>query len=115
MRRQLAQQASELVVLDMGDDATQQLADVALRQACECARKVRSNGGAVLVACWGGHNRAPSMAVALLLMERKLRLTEAVADVVRCRGGVLSNDSFRRQLAYLDTCIYDGGAPSFPL
>ena len=58
----------------------------------------------VLVVCWGGRNRAPTITIGLLMIVGGLWLKEAAADVVRCRGRVLSNATFRQQLATL-ACV----------
>ena len=52
----------------------------------------------MLVQCWGGVNRAPSLAVALLTWVQHVHVVSAVEMVMAVRGEILTNRSFRAQL-----------------
>jgi len=66
-------------------------------EQCEAASK------GLLVHCVMGLNRSASLAVALLMLHRRVPLLEAVSKVWECRGRspILTNRSFRRQLVQL--------------
>ena len=72
-----------------------------LTEALSMASDARDRGGALLVNCWGGCNRAPSIAVAVLTLESDLDIAQACAQVMSQRGSILSNRSFRRRLVAL--------------
>jgi protein-tyrosine phosphatase len=72
-----------------------------LSDALSTASQAKEQDGALLVQCWGGCNRAPSLAVALLMFEENMDVVEAAAHVMARRGAVLTNRSFRRRLVTL--------------
>jgi hypothetical protein len=62
---------------------------------------VTAKSGCALVHCWAGINRSAAVAVALLMLLERCPLLSAIAAVVRVRGLVLQNKSFRLQLVRL--------------
>lgn len=56
-----------------------------------------TNNG-VLVHCWGGVNRSAACVVAFLTTQYKVPLYAAVAESMKQRGTILTNQSFRAQL-----------------
>lgn len=98
-----------MILLPADDDSRCDICGDVLVKCRAPVRKALAERRSVLVVCWGGHNRAPAIAVGLLMIFEDLRLSEAVADVVRCRGRVLSNVTFRRQLATLACVLREEG------
>jgi protein-tyrosine phosphatase len=80
-----------------------------LRRCMGPVHTARARDRGVLLVCWDGHNRAPAIAIGLLMVFDGLRLTEAAADVVRYRGRVLSDVAIRRQLAVLACQLRETG------
>jgi protein-tyrosine phosphatase len=72
-----------------------------LPEACTLAQQAMAQHGALLIQCWGGCNRAPSLAVALLMLETELDVVQAAAHVMARRGAILTNRTFRRRLVTL--------------
>ena len=58
----------------------------------------RRQGGKVLVHCARGINRSGAICVAYMMVDSQQDLIETVQYVKRCRGLVLTNVGFRRQL-----------------
>jgi hypothetical protein len=54
------------------------------------ANRAVEQGGAVLVQCWGGVMRAPSLAVALLMWVQHVHVVSAVEMVMAVRGEILT-------------------------
>ena len=100
-RQQLADQRVDFRSRRAHDSDNYNILAEDLTEARSMASDARSQGGALLVQCWGGCNRAPSIAVALLMLEAKLNLVEACLQVMRNRGEILTNRAFRRQLVKL--------------
>lgn len=75
-----------------------------------------ANNG-VLVHCWGGVNRSAACVVAFLVTQYKVPLYAAVAQSMKQRGSILTNQSFRAQLVRfcfqqgLDLCGEEVPAP----
>ena len=109
LRCALQEHGSDTILLPASDDNRCDLCGDILNRCREPVRTALAEHRCVLVACWGGRNRAPAVAIGLLMIFDGLRLTEAVSDVVRCRGRVLSNMTFRRQLATLARVLREGG------
>ena len=65
--------------------------------AMKAALGSKKNPG-VLVHCWGGVNRSAAVATAYLTTHCSVPLYAAVAQLMRQRGTVLTNMSFRKQL-----------------
>jgi hypothetical protein len=91
----------EFLLFSARDDDAYPILDECLASAAEAAHRARDQRGAVLVQCWGGCNRAPCLAVALLMQLDRLPLLSACEKVQAVRGHVLSNRAFRRQLLQL--------------
>jgi hypothetical protein len=90
------------------DSDTYDILEEDFPEARSMASKAKEQGGALLVQCWGGCNRAPSLAVALLMLEENMDVVEAAAHVMARRGAILTNRSFRRRLvtlAYHKNCL----------
>ena len=100
----LAERGSRMILLAASDDSCCDLCGDILGRCLAPVQAALFANRHVLVVCWGGRNRAPTITIGLLMIVGGLRLTEAAADVVRCRGRVLSNATFRQQLATL-ACV----------
>ena len=100
-RSQLAVRHVEMAEIRANDSPSYQILDRHLEQSLEVATRARNVNGAVLVQCWGGCNRAPSIAVALLMKLDRAPLLSACQQVQEVRGEILTNRGFRRQLLQL--------------
>lgn len=100
-RIQLAVRNVEMTEIRAHDSPSYQILDRHLDQTLEVATRARNVNGAVLVQCWGGCNRAPSIAVALLMKLDRAQLLSACQQVQQVRGEILTNRGFRRQLLQL--------------
>ena len=98
-----------MILLAASDDNCCDICGDVLDSCLSPVRTARAENRCVLVVCWGGRNRAPAITAGLLMIFGGLRLTEAAADVVRCRGRVLSNMTFQQQLVTLACVLREGG------
>jgi hypothetical protein len=80
------------------DDPAYDILGVDLVRARRVATEVREASGALLVQCWGGCNRAPTVGTALLMLLDRMAIVDACRSVQAVRGEVLTNRGFRRQL-----------------
>lgn len=80
------------------DSASYNITGEALTLGERMARDAVEVGGALLVQCWGGVNRAPAIAVALLMRMEAVDVVAACVRVSAARGEILTNRTFRRQL-----------------
>ena len=101
LRQQLAHQRVDFRTRRAHDSDNYNILAEDLTEARSVASDARAEGGALLVQRWGGCNRAPSIAVALLMLEANLNLVEACVHVMCHRGEILTNRSFRRRLVIL--------------
>lgn len=112
-RQQLLSRHIQLVTIDAKDSATYDITGPALQQAVAVAREARLQSGALLVQCWGGCNRAPGIAVGLLMCLDHMDVVAACNRVAQVRGEVLTNHAFRLQL--VQAAMRMGLLPDFRL
>jgi protein-tyrosine phosphatase len=101
LREQLGSRQIAYAALPARDDPAYLILHEHLESARRVALAAREAGGAVLVQCWGGCNRALAVGTALLMSLDKLPLVDACRAVQGVRGEVLTNKGFRRQLLQL--------------
>lgn len=101
LREQLGSRQIAYAALPARDDPAYLILNEHLESARRVALAAREVGGAVLVQCWGGCNRALAVGTALLMSLDKLPLVDACRAVQGVRGEVLTNKGFRRQLLQL--------------
>ena len=87
--------------LEADDFSDYPLLELHLEQARELYAEVAAAGGTLLVHCFAGVNRSAAIAVALLMLTRRTPLVPTLTSVAALRPFVLTNRSFRRQLAEL--------------
>lgn len=66
--------------------------------AIRAGLETSSDNNGVLICCWGGVNRSAAVLVAYLVFKCGVPLFAAVDSVMRKRGTILTNQSFRKQL-----------------
>jgi hypothetical protein len=101
VRDQLGSRRIAFTVLPACDSPSYNILSEHLREAEQVALAAREVSGAVLVQCWGGCNRAPTVGTALLMCLERRPLVDACGAVQAVRGEILTNQSFRRQLLQL--------------
>ena len=102
LRSHLEERGIILIKKDADDsDRFNVLQEELLSGALSMASQAKEQDGALLVQCWGGCNRAPSLAVALLMLQEGMDVVQAAARVMAHRGAILTNRSFRRRLVTL--------------
>ena len=101
LRDQLGCRDIAFTVLPACDSPCYKILSGHLEEAQQVAEAAREVHGAVLVQCWGGCNRAPTVGTALLMRLEKTQLVDACGAVQAVRGEVLTNKGFRRQLLQL--------------
>jgi hypothetical protein len=97
----LGRRGIEFTVLPACDDPSYRILGADLETARRVATEAREASGALMVQCWGGCNRAPTVGMALLMLLDGMPLVHACASVRAVRGEVLTNKGFRRQLLQL--------------
>lgn len=97
-RQQLQLRCIKFITIDAKDSDTYAITGAALEQAAAVAVEARRQAGKMLVQCWGGCNRAPAIAVGLLMCIDRMDVVTACQRVTQVRGTVLTNHSFRLQL-----------------
>jgi len=101
LRQNLANRGVHFKTRNADDSDEYDILGEDLSVAMAMASEARDRGGALLVNCWGGCNRAPSIAVAVLMLNSRLDIVQACVRVMSHRGAILSNRSFRRRLVRL--------------
>ena len=101
LRQNLANRGVHFKTRNADDSGHYDILGEDLSVAMGMASEARDQGGALLVNCWGGCNRAPSIAVAVLMLNSRLDIVQACVRVMSRRGAILSNRSFRRRLVML--------------
>ena len=83
------------------DDAAYDIIGRHLLEAAAFIRSARRNAGACLIHCHAGVNRSAALMIAYLLLDERMPLLEAVHRCAEARGTILTNPSFRLQVARL--------------
>jgi len=78
--------------------------DVCFAQTREFINEILASGGSVLVHCWGGISRSPTIVIAYLMNEFGMSLQDALDAVRTARRKIKPNMAFQTQLMAIKRC-----------